>query len=231
MKDIFAVENAIQLEKYQEFSQKYRYAIQEYCKFLEEQFAVLDFPNAIVWTSGEIATRDISSIPIPAYTNDYRTVFCPEPEVWKDIYLRQLDEINDPQIREYYETKLTENHILQILGHEFVHHSAFFPDADRECDIWFEEGMCEYISRKYFLTEDQFQEEARINARLVQLFQKKYGQHPLEDFGSGTYTGDYASIFCAYWRSFLAVSRIIDQHHGDIVQVLREYQKRIQGEE
>ena len=88
-----------------------------------------------------------------AYTNDYRVMFCPEPAVWREIYLRQLDGLEGnaaEEIRAYYETAVGENHILSILGHELAHHSEWFPDDfedERESGIWFEEGMVEYIWR------------------------------------------------------------------------------------
>lgn len=55
--------------------------------------------------------------------------------------------------------------------------------------------MVEYISRKYFFTEEEFQAEKICNQSLVELFQKKYSWHSLNDFGSSTYDKNYASIF------------------------------------
>lgn len=128
----------------------------------------------------------------------------------------------------YYENKLSENHVLQILGHEFVHHSGLFLDGfdtGYESGIWFEEGMCEYISRKYFLTGTEFDEEAQINALLVGLLWERYGNHSLEDFGAATYKGDYAGIFFEYWRSFLAVREIVERFDGNVRAVFLEYHR------
>lgn len=225
MKHVFAVTNSCQLEAYQQFLDRNLSALETFLSHLRAEYAVLSLPRAILWTDLETATNSISDIPIPAYTNDYRTVFCPELEVWKEIYLHQLDEFPHSAIREYYETGLTENHVLQILGHEFVHHSEFFPEGDYQQGIWFEEGMCEYISRKYFLTDVQFQEEARINRLLVELLQETYGGHSLEEFGAATYAGDYASIFYEYWRSFLAVEKIVEQYSGDVAAVFTAYHR------
>ena len=225
MKHIYAVQSQQALTMYSSVSQRMLPKLEQFLVLLHSTYHVTSQPRCIVWTDMETATELISNIPIPAYTNDYRTVFCPELDVWKEIYLRQLESFENREVREYYETHLTENHVLQILGHEFVHHSEFFPDCDRESGIWFEEGMCEYISRKFFLTDSEFQEEARINALLVSLFQEKYGQHPLEEFGSATYDGDYASIFYEYWRSFLAVQAIVEAHQGDVIEVLQKYRQ------
>lgn len=228
MKHIFAVQIQEELQKYQGFVKKVQSRLDNYLIFLREHYSVSILPRAIMWTDAEIATQLISDIPIPAYTNEYRTIFCPDLDAWRTIYLRQLDSMDDDEIRSYYENKLTENHILQILGHEFVHHSELFLDGfDTEYDsgIWFEEGMCEYISRKFFLTESEFEQEAHINALLVEMFRDQYGNHSLEDFGIATYQGDYSSIFYAYWRSFLAVKEIVGRFDGDIMAVFREYQK------
>lgn len=228
MKHIFAIDTPDGLQKYQSFAGKIQSRLEQYLDFLRTEYAVSELPRAIVWTSAETATRLIRDIPVPAYTNEYRTVFCPDLESWRQIYLKQLDGMENEVIRRYYETKISENHILQILGHEFVHHSELFLDGfDSDCEsgIWFEEGMCEYISRKYFLTDAEFDEEAKINALLVDLHREKGGKSSLEAFGTSTYSGDYASIFCQYWRSFLAVAEIVRQYEGDLSAVFREYRR------
>lgn len=225
MKHIFAVQFREELQKYQGFAKDIQPKLEGYLAFLKEHYAVNSLPRAIVWTDTETATQLISNIPIPAYTNDYRTVFCPDLESWRSIYLRQLNGHENTEVRKYYETALGENHVLQILGHEFVHHSELFLDNAYESSIWFEEGMCEYISRKYFLTDNEFEEAAWINALLVELYQQRYGNHALEAFGAATYEEDYASIFFAYWRSFLAVQKIVERFGGDVLEVFREYHR------
>lgn len=226
MKHIFAVQEQAELLAYQAFLSKHQAKLTQYLAFLKETYAVTELPRAVVWADMETATHLISDLPVPAYTNEYRTVFCPELDTWRNLYLCQLDSLNSSEIREYYESELCENHILQILGHEFVHHSDWFLDdfeEEQDCGIWFEEGMCEYISRKYFLTDSEFNQEARINALLVEQLTDRYGTHSLEDFGAAAYQGDYASIFFEYWRSFLAVQRIVDRCDGDIPAVFRSY--------
>lgn len=225
MKQIYAVDTAAELEKYQAFYDSARPKLDDFIVFLKEKYEVYSLPRAVVWTNAETATKLISNIPIPAYTNDYRTVFCPDLESWRRIYLCQLDESENAEARKYYETALNENHVLQILGHEFVHHSELFLDDAYERSIWFEEGMCEYISRKYFLTDKEFEEAAWINSLLVQIHQRRYGIHALDEFGAATYEGGYADIFFEYWRSFLAVQKIVERFGGDIPEVFREYHR------
>ena len=228
MKHIYAVSDRKQLDNLQAFVLSIEPRFSDYLAYLKEAFQVSDIPRCILWTDLETATQLISDIPLPAYTNDYRTVFCPDLSVWREIYLRQLDHAEIPAVRNYYTNQLTRNHVLQILGHEFVHHSELFLDgfdSNYESGIWFEEGMCEYISRKFFLTEEEFQEEAKINALLAEQFRSKYGNHSLEDFGRETYQNDNASIFFEYWRSFLAVQQIIRNHNGDVSAVFRSYHR------
>lgn len=53
------------------------------------------------------------------------------------------------------------HNVLQILGHEMAHHSDLFLDETYETEMWFEEGMAEYISRRYFLTYEEYAAERK----------------------------------------------------------------------
>lgn len=231
MKYIYEVETQEEFLKYQKIVSEVKSKIDEYILYLKDNFNVTDLPRGIVWANYEIATKLISDIPIPAYTNDYRVVFTPDIDTWKKIYLKQLYEIHDDtettnKIKDYYINHLSENHVLQILGHELAHHSEYFLEdfnSDASNGIWFEEGMVEYISRKYFLTEEEFELETYFNQQLVDLLNDKYGNHSLEMFGASTYQNDYASIFFEYWRSFLTVKKIIEEHNNDIFSVFESY--------
>lgn len=215
-RNVYAVENEQQLRAYRRFAEEIEPQLEGYLSWLREHFAVRELPRAIVWTSAEIATQAISDIPVPAYTNDYRTVMVPELDTWRKIFLRQFDALDAgderaAQAMGYYREGMGRNKVLQILGHEFAHHSDWFPDDDRKGGIWFEEGMVEYISRKYFLTPAEFDEEERADRLLVECLTPRYGGHSLEQFGAATYEGDYASIFFEYWRSFLAVKELVER--------------------
>lgn len=230
MRSLYAVGSEEELRTYQAAAQRLQPRLEAYIAVLRERFAVKELPRAIVWTSAAAATNLLSNIPVPAYTNEYRVIFCPEPDVWRHIWLKQLDGLTGPaagEIRTYYQTSVTDDRILSILGHELAHHSEFFLDGfddTREDGIWFEEGMAEYIGRSYFLTPEAFEEEARINRLLVELLQERYGRHSLEDFGAATYEGDFASIFFEYWRSFLAVAELVKQF-GSVESVFASYQE------
>ena len=236
MKQIYAVETEKELIAYQKYVMSVVPKLNTYIDFLKREYEVSELPKAIVWTSGEVATRLISDIPVPAYTNEHRVVMTPVLEAWREIYLKQLDKLDGNQeieenvreIRTYYEKELSENHMLQILGHELAHHSELFLEdfnSDYSDGVWFEEGMAEYISRRYFLTEEEFEAEAKINRQLVDLLKERYGTHSLEQFSKSTYEGDYASIFFEYWRSFLAVKQIVEDYKGDVKAVFASYHK------
>ena len=236
MKHIYAVETSEELTKYQEFVREIETQLKEYMNFLKTEYEVYDLPRTIVWTSSEVATKLISDIPVPAYTNEYRIVMTSDIETWRTIYLSQLDDLNEKSeieeavndIRNYYLNALSQNHVMQILGHELAHHSELFLEdfnSDYSDGIWFEEGMVEYISRRYFLSEKEFEAEAKINQQLVDLLKERYGNHSLEQFGKATYEGDYASIFFEYWRSFLAIKQIVEDYDGDVRAVFEAYHK------
>ena len=225
MKHIIAAESEIEFQHYYRISQEILPKLKSYLAFLESENAVTHIPGSILWTGYESACYSLSSIPLPAYTNEFRTVFCPDLTVWKHLYLQQIDGQEMPDVRSYYENSLSLHHLLQILGHEFVHHSDFFIDEVYEKSRWFEEGMCEYISRKYFLTDDEFQAEMQINRLLVKQFSGNYPIGVMEHFTADTYAHHIPAIFFEYWRSFLAVQQIVERFHGDLHEVFRSYHR------
>lgn len=234
MKHLFCVESEQELAKYCAFADMAMPRLEAYAEYIANAFEVRELPRAVIWTSLDAATHLISDIPVPAYTNDFRVVIAPELDVWRQIYLKQLDGVQISEdnanivnaVTDYYRNELSDNYVLQILGHELAHHSDLFLDdfnSPLSDGIWFEEGMVEYISRKYFLTEGEFAAEVENNRRIVSLLEGRYGAHSLEEFGASTYDGDYASIFFEYWRSFLAVNAIVQRHCGDVRSVFESY--------
>jgi len=50
------------------------------------------------------------------------------------------------------------NHLFTIVAHELTHHSDLFLDEfddEGAGGIWFEEGICNYLSRKMTLVESE----------------------------------------------------------------------------
>ena len=227
MENLYLVKDENQLVAFRDFVAKNAAKLQDYLVFLKDEFAVYDLPQAIIWSDFDSATQIIREIPVPAYTNDKRMVMTPELPVWKDLYLLQLENYETSHqtraIESHYKS-LSGNSLLQIVGHELAHWSEHFSDDfdGYGAYIWFEEGMAEYISRKYFFTDEEFRAEKAYNQSLVKLFQKKHGWHSLNDFGTSTYQGNYASIFYEYWRSFLTVDRLVE-NLGSVQAVFNSY--------
>ncbi len=221
MEFVFAVQNEEELRRYRQFAERYQPVVESYIQEIKSRFDVKDLPCCIVLASRRIATELISDVPIPAYTNDRRIVFTPETEIWRDLYLRQLEDYEEnEQVREirHYYKKMNDHHLLQILGHELAHHSDYFSDeAYENGGAWFEEGMVEYISRKLLWTDELFAEEEKINRMLVRLYENTYPERPIASFGDSL---KYATIYYDYWRAFLKVSKMVDERHGDIKAVL-----------
>ena len=229
MENLYLVKDENQLAAFRDFVAKNAAKLQGYLAFLKDEFAVYDLPQAIIWSDFDSATQIIREIPVPAYTNDKRMVMTPELPVWKDLYLLQLENYETSHqtraIESHYKS-LSGNSLLQIVGHELAHWSEHFSDDfdGYGAYIWFEEGMAEYISRKYFFTDEEFRAEKAYNQSLVKLFQKKHGWHSLNDFGTSTYQGNYAIIFYEYWRSFLTVDKLVE-NLGSVQAVFNSYHR------
>ena len=220
MTDLFLVRDDDGLRRLRAFAGDVAPMLNEYLKYLEKNYMVTEPPRSIVWTDFESAAFCVSDNPLPAYTNDYRIVIAPDIEVWKNLYLKQLDDYADSEpverVRTYY-GGLGGHNILQLLGHELAHHSELFIDeAYDDGEMWFEEGMAEYISRKYFLTEEEYAAEKETNLILVSLFDEKFGRPPLNAFSQSTCRQDITHIFYSYWRSFLAVDSLVERSGGDV---------------
>ncbi len=217
MEYVFAARNTEEFEKYNTFAKHFSEKITEYIDYLKTNFGVSELPRCIVFADEVTATRLISDVPVPAYTNDFRIVFTPDLEVWRRIYLSQT---KDEIITNYYNTKLNGRHLLQIIGHEIAHHIDLFSDeAYENGGAWFEEGAVEYISRKYFLTDDEFEECAINDARLVALYESSHAPRPLGVFGG---TDDFATVFYDYARAFHIISEAV-RRHGDIKSVIQKF--------
>ncbi|WP_404456522.1 hypothetical protein [Oceanobacillus kapialis] len=228
MKHIYAFEKKEDYEKYQSIIERFRKRLIEFQQILEKDFALRELPKGIVWTSVELATTTFSDVPIPAFTNRDLIYISPDLSSWRELFISQLEGRSNTKIEDFYEN-LSEDHIFTIVGHELMHHSDFFLedfDEEREDGIWFEEGMCEYLPRKFLLDEDEFTSISVVEEELVDMFKAKYGDHSLEAFGSTSYQGSLTSIMFDYWRSFLAIKYLVeDRANDDMKQVFREYHR------
>ena len=233
IKQIFAFESIADYENYACEIKSLTSKLELYKERLINDFQLKVLPKTIVWTSSENATTVFSRVPVPAYTNRETIFMSPSVKEWKDFYLSQLEgeelEHHDviAYIKQYFQS-ITIDHVFCILAHELTHHIDLFPDEfedERNNSIWFEEGMCEYLSQKMTLTEEQFNELGKINHLMIELFKPKYGDFPLDAFGSGSYhETSLASIMLNYWRSAAAIRFLVeDCHGGDVMKVFRLY--------
>ncbi len=225
MKFVYSVQSDLEYKEFNTFYTHNIGKINNYIDFIAEVYNVEFLPEYIVLSNFEMATRVHSNITIPAYTNDIRMVINPDIEVWRDIYLKQLEGYTEDNrlntVKNHYVEEMSENYILQIIGHELTHHSEFFLD---DGETWFEEGMVEYISRKYFLTEGEYELERYSNRILIDLFEEKFGCKPLNEFDSLRYHENYAEILYYYWRSFLTIELLVNTL-GSIENVFDSYHK------
>ena len=227
MKYMYSVENIGEFKHYQSFINENSKNLQDYINYLKSNYKVYELPKYLLLSNMEIATNALSDIPIPAYTNDIRIVFTPEINIWREIYKRQLTNYgNDEQIKEIesYYNNISENYLLQVIGHEIMHHSdLFLDDFDNISyeEIWFEEGMCEYISKKYFFTKEEFVLDKEINLKLIELFEKNNDKHSINNWDI-TDEKDYSKIFYNYWKSFIVIDNLVEKL-GSIENVFEKY--------
>ena len=226
MKHIYAFEKEEEFKKYQGLIEVFDKKIQDYQSELENHFELRDIPKAVIWTTEELATTIFSNLPIPAFTNKDLIYLSPDLSNWRELFLKQLEGKRSPKVENFYRN-MSDNYILTILGHELTHHSDLFIDdfnEERETGIWFEEGMCEYLSRKFLLSDSEYEDITNIELELVNIFKDKYGNHSLDDFGSGSYQGSLTSIMFDYWRSFIAVKFLVEERaNNDPKQVFKDY--------
>ena len=228
MRHIFSLENTEDYNKYQSLIEEFKEKLSAFQRRLQIDYQLIDLPKAIVWTTSELATSVFSEVPIPAFTNKDIIYMTPELTAWKRLFIEQLEGHDYPEIKAFYE-QISSNQVLAIAGHELTHHSDLFLDEfddDREGGIWFEEGMCDYLSRKYLLGEQEFMDISNIEYKLINIFKDKYGNHSLEDFGSSSYEGSLTSIMYDYWRSGFTVRYLVEKKFDNNVwKVFEQYHK------
>ncbi|TFB21358.1 hypothetical protein E3U55_08565 [Filobacillus milosensis] len=225
MKQIFAYESVEDHNRYEEITKQLMNSLTSYEKLLMEKFSLNEKPKGIVWTTKELATTVFSNVPIPAFTNRDLIYISPDLKEWKELFINQLAGRNLPHISEYYQS-INFKEILTILGHELTHHIDLFVDDfddDRDEAIWFEEGMCEFLPRKFMLSDEEFDKITNIEQQLVETFKNQYGNHSLEEFGAMSYEGSLTSIMYDYWRSFLAVKKLVEEAGGNVLKVFERY--------
>jgi hypothetical protein len=115
MKHIYAFETKEDYEKYHSIIENFRMKLADYQKTLEEEYALMDSPKGVIWTTQELATTVFSDIPIPAYTNKDLIYMSPDLTTWETIFEKQLDGKVMPDVQQYYKEH-TESEMFVILA-------------------------------------------------------------------------------------------------------------------
>ncbi|MER2120503.1 MAG: hypothetical protein ABS935_09565 [Solibacillus sp.] len=233
MKQIYAFESIQDYEIYKDEIHVLNKKLTAYKELLINQFELKEVPKSIVWTSSKIATTVFSQVPVPAYTNRETIYMSPSVSEWKAFYLSQLDDeelenSDEIQYIKNYFHSLTIDDVFCILAHELTHHIELFPDEfeeERHNSIWFEEGMCEYLSQRMTLPEQRYKELRENENSMIKLFKPKYGGFSLDDFGADSYNQtSLASIMLNYWRSAAAVHYLVEcRYEGNVMKVFSNY--------
>lgn len=233
IKQIFAFESREELENNEEHIKILTTKLTNYTERLVNEFELKELPKTIVWTNSENAMTVFSKKPVPAYTNKDTIFMTPSVSDWQAFYLSLLENEQLPAsdvtatIKRYFQS-ITIDDVFCILAHEFTHHIELFPDEfddERIDSIWFEEGMCEYLSQKLTLTEQQYNELRQVEQLMIELFKPKYGNFSLDAFGTGSYNeSSVASVMLNYWRSSATIHYLVEQcHGGDVMKVFKLY--------
>ncbi|MFD1018616.1 hypothetical protein [Thalassobacillus hwangdonensis] len=197
-----------------------------------------ELPRGIVFHDLQSATELYSTIPLPAYTSRNLIHITPLVDTWKEIYLSSA---SDSQAASDYFHALDLDDVAAIAAHELTHHADFFHsefetwEEEDEEDMWFEEGMCEYLPRKFMFSEEKLDKILSVEADLIERFKSEFGMYPLSSFGKAGYRGGnsqgYATAFYDYWRSCITVMRLIEEYcDGEVEQLIAHYRDWVEGE-
>jgi len=223
MKQIYAFEKIEDFVRFGPIIEMLSKKLEQYQQVLEEKYALSTMPRGIVWTTEELATTVLSTVPIPAYTNKDIIYITPDLQAWRSLFIKQLEGHDLPDILNFYKNYSKIN-LLTILAHELTHHSDLFIDDTRGGSIWFEEGMCSYLARKTLLNEKDFDEISNVENQLVEVFYDKYGNHSLDEFGSDSHKESLTSVMYDHWRSFLTVKFLVEiRAQGDVNAIFKRY--------
>lgn len=72
------------------------------------------------------------------------------------------------------------------------------------------------------MDDEAFNQEVEVHSRLLELFEDKYGERSVEDFGSDSYNDSMSGIMFNYWKSFITVKYVVEElYDGDIQKVFK----------
>lgn len=227
LKSILAFETSKEAFTHEALTNEMMEKLTSYQQYLEQHFQLTTLPKGVIWTNDLLATTTFSKIPIPAFTREDFIYMSPQLEVWQSLLVSQLEGKEVDEIPAFYEN-FSEEHLFIILAHELTHHIDLFVDEfddERHDSIWFEEGMCFYLPRKFCLSEAEFQKITDIEQSLVNCFIEEYGAHSLDEFGIASYKASISSIMFDYWRSYIKVKSLVEHADGNIQHIFSLYEE------
>lgn len=226
MKHVYAFDSLPESAEHKALLNNFKEKLDGYTQYLNENFELEDPPKEFVWAPVEHAPEIFKDMEIPAYTNNDTIYMSPDRDDWKRVFLNMLSDSGIEDAEDYFDTAV-DLQMLTIAGHEITHHiEKFFDDFDDYGEgIWFEEGMCDYLSRKYFLSDEEFKKLHDVELSLVQYYMNEFGDESVESFGSSTYEGSLHYVMFQYWRSFVLVTHLVEEKHEDIDTVFDLYTK------
>lgn len=220
------------LSKAQEFKELfiekiefYKTNIEKLIDYLQREYQLNDYPKLLIWTSFDDATRLLSDVQYPAYTNDKYIVFSADLDKWKFLLMDNVKHLENKTINHYF-NKLDENYLLCVLGHEITHHlDLFVLEWDNNTQIWFEEGMCHYLPRKKFLSKKAFDEIYRIEKMIVEKNEIIKEMPSINLFTPSSYDSfDNATIEYFYALSFVMIADLVEKKNLDIFELFKLYE-------
>lgn len=232
-KHIYAVETEQELREQMSIKERFMPKFLDFMDMLRASYKLIEMPRAIIWTKYEVASSILSSIIYPAYTNDVRIVIDSSTKTWARIFKGCFKNVAVQEVQHYFEN-LPEEYVLSLLGHELTHHLDLFETEftdDEYVETWFEEGMCHFLSRKFFMDEGKFNELLKVERELYFFYKENQKLIPLHEFGSKTYEREVTDIIqLFYTRSFLMVNRLVDEvGRGNPLEVFRVYKEWVEN--
>ncbi|MFB4212349.1 hypothetical protein ACE1TH_10625 [Shouchella sp. JSM 1781072] len=227
MRHIIATETADQWKKQMKMKEQLEDEFNLFCEKVNDAFFIVEKPNTIIWTPAKHVMNTFSTVPVPAFTRENQIYLTGDLSEWSSYFLQLLTKPPQTNVKQYFE-RFNRKSLLTIVGHEWMHHSNLFVDDfddGREDEIWFEEGMCDYIARKCLLTEAEFEEVVDVEQTLVHQYAEEFPFFTIDQFGQTTYAESTTKVMYAYWKSFLAIKDILESgNYLHILDVFNRYQ-------
>lgn len=225
MRQIYAYEDETDRLAIQAVTDDLLKKAEAYKEYLAREFALKEPALFVVWTKASFANQVFGKHDLPAYNNGVRIVMSPDKKEWEALLSAAFAAYQMPFHLVNYYRNLPDYQILQIFLHEITHDSDLFEsdyDGKRD-DLWFEEGMCEYLSYRYLLDDEELSDLRTLLQTQVDFFSSIFSEFHVENFSEETYQkGNLAYLYTFYLHAFLTICDLVDQF-GGVEQVFEVY--------